>query len=125
MITNEGIFYSTNAMETIRKILKKLNMELISLLKARPQTPEIKERIRVLMEDIHHYGLTKTFNNHIYSFKILIFLLLHVLNKKSIYFYRSFYILVLIKIHILRLVLRPVCYNATATSLPSWIYASD
>ena len=75
VIIDEYIFYSTNPMETIKKIIKKLNIELISFLKVRPQALEIKETINVLMEDIHHYGVKGTFNNDIYSFNILIFLL--------------------------------------------------
>ena len=90
VITNEDIFYSTNPMETIRKLIKKLNIELISLLKFKPQTPEIKERIIILMEDIHRYGVSVTFNNDIYSFNISIFLLWHVLNKKLFIFTQVF-----------------------------------
>ena len=57
-------------------------MELFYLLKAQPHIKVIKEMIKVFMENIQHYGVSGIFNYHIYSFRILIFLLLYVLNEK-------------------------------------------
>ena len=90
MVSDEAVFYSTNPLETVEKALKRLNIELVSLLKVWSQTLEIQEKIKVLMEDICHYGVSGIFNYHIYSFIIFIFILLYILNKKPFIFYRSF-----------------------------------
>jgi hypothetical protein len=85
-ITDEEIYSSTNPVQTIRKLVRKSNIELASLIQIRSQTQEIKERIKALMEKIHRYGVRKIFNYPIYLFWILIFILLQVLYKKLFIF---------------------------------------
>ena len=59
MITKEDIFYSTDPMGTVKKALKNSNQELLTLIKIRPMTKEIKERIGDLRETIVQYGLSR------------------------------------------------------------------
>jgi hypothetical protein len=75
-----------NPIQTIRKILRKSNIELASLIKIQPWTEEIKERIKALMEKIQRYGVINIFIYPIYLFWILIFILLQVLYKKLFIF---------------------------------------
>jgi hypothetical protein len=85
-ITNEKIYSSTNPVQTIRKLVRKSNIELASLIQIQPRTHEIKERIKALMEKIQSYGVRKIFIYPIYLFWILIFILLQVLYKKLFIF---------------------------------------
>ena len=58
MVIEEGIFYSTDPMGTMKKALKKSNQELLALIKIRPMTEEIKERISDLRKRIVQYGVS-------------------------------------------------------------------
>jgi len=49
-VIEEEIFYSTNPMETIRKALKRENIELLGLISRRPMTEEISARINELKD---------------------------------------------------------------------------
>jgi hypothetical protein len=57
---DDELFESINLMETIKKALRKENMELIALARCEPME-ENKERCRVLMEDIQRYGVSTIF----------------------------------------------------------------
>jgi hypothetical protein len=85
-IIDEQIYSSTNPIQTIRKLVRKSNIELASLIQIQPRTQEIKERIKALMEKIQCYGVRKIFIYPIYLFWILIFILLQVLYKKLFIF---------------------------------------
>ena len=54
-------------MDTIKKALKKGNIEMISLASIRPMTQEIRERIEELKEKIKYYGVSGIFT---YFFKL-------------------------------------------------------
>ena len=54
-------------MDTIKKALKKGNIEMISLACIRPMTQEIRERIEEIKDEIKSYGLSGIFT---YFFKL-------------------------------------------------------
>ena len=58
MVTEEDIFYSTDPMGTMKKDLKRSNQELLTLIKIRPMTEEIKARIFYLRQIIVQYGVS-------------------------------------------------------------------
>jgi hypothetical protein len=60
-VIEEEIFYSTNPMETVRKALKRENIELLGLISRRPMTEEINARINELKAQIHSYGVSGIF----------------------------------------------------------------
>ena len=77
MVTEEDIFYSTNPIGTVKKDLKKSNPELLTLIKIRPMTEEIKERIGDLRQKIVQYEvsvISKRFYElcHIFIYVILV-----------------------------------------------------
>ena len=61
MLTKEDIFYSTDPMVILSKALKKSNQEIITLIKIRPMTEEIKARIGDLRQTIVQYGVSGIF----------------------------------------------------------------
>ena len=61
MVTEEGIFYSTNPMETVKKDLKNSNHELLRLIVIRPETEEIKEKLDDFRQIIEQYGVSGIF----------------------------------------------------------------
>ena len=64
MVTKKDIFYSTDPMGTVKKALKNFNQELLTLIKVRPVTEEIKSRIGDLRQTIVQYrvsGISKIF----------------------------------------------------------------
>jgi hypothetical protein len=85
-LTEEAIYASTTPMETTKKLVKKLNMELTSLIMTESWTQEKDERMKFLVHQIHQYGVSNIFNYPIYLFRILIFILIQVLYKKLIIF---------------------------------------
>jgi predicted Co/Zn/Cd cation transporter (cation efflux family) len=62
MVTKEEFFSSTNPKKTIRKVVRKANVELHFLIQIQSQTQEINEIINALMNRIEHYGVNKIFN---------------------------------------------------------------
>jgi len=55
-IHEDEIFYSTNPMETVRKALKKANIEYLGLINKRPLTQEDMARIVEIKTTITNYG---------------------------------------------------------------------
>jgi hypothetical protein len=60
-VFEEEIFYSKNPMETVRKALKRENIELLGLIRRRPMTKEINTRINEMKAQIHSYGVSGIF----------------------------------------------------------------
>ena len=63
----DEIYYSIDPMDTIKKALKKENIEMISLDCISPMTQEIRARIEELKEQIKSYGVSGIFT---YFFKL-------------------------------------------------------
>ena len=59
-------------MQTIRKLVIKLNKEFVSLIMIQSWTQEISDRINNVGCQIKHYGVSIIFNYPIYLFMILI-----------------------------------------------------
>ena len=57
----DEIYYSIDPMDTIKKALKKVNIEMISLACIRPMTQEIRARIEELKEQIKYHGVSGIF----------------------------------------------------------------
>ena len=60
-VIEEENFYLKNPMETVRKALKRENIELLGLISRRPMTKEINTRINELKAQIHSYGVSDIF----------------------------------------------------------------
>ena len=58
MVTEEDVFYSTDPMGNVKKDLKNSNQELLTLIKIRPMTEEIKAIIGDLRQTIVQYGVS-------------------------------------------------------------------
>jgi hypothetical protein len=65
-LTDEQIFSSPNPIQTIKKLLRKSNIELASLIEIQPQTQEIKERIKALMKKIKIWGKKDIYLSHLF-----------------------------------------------------------
>ena len=74
VLHEEAIFLSTNLIQTIRRLLIKLNKKLASLIMIQPWTEEIRGQINTMMAQIHQYEVRNSFNCPIYLFMILIIL---------------------------------------------------
>jgi hypothetical protein len=60
-VIEEEIFYSKKPMETVRKDLKRENIELLGLISRRPMTKDINTRPNELKDQIHSYGVSGIF----------------------------------------------------------------
>jgi hypothetical protein len=60
-VIEEEIFYSKNPMETVRKALKRENIELLGLISKRLMIEEINTIINELKSQIHSYGVSGIF----------------------------------------------------------------
>jgi len=61
-LIDEQIYSSTKLVQTIRKLVRKSNIELASLIQIWLWTREIKEINKAWVEKINHYGVRKIFN---------------------------------------------------------------
>jgi hypothetical protein len=92
----EGFYSCTDLMLSLKKNIIKANKELFSLLDRLEQTPDVKERIKLLMSQLNTYKVITIifffFNALICSIMILCSLTFTLSHEKTFYFFIKEYL---------------------------------